>query len=61
MRALESEPGERLLIEAARRDPARFAELYQNNFVIDPQARPRDLHVLRSLGLGLDGVAHHHS
>jgi len=33
LRALESETGERLLIEAAQRDPARFAELYENNFL----------------------------
>lgn len=28
----ETEPGERLLIEAAQRDPSRFGELYENNF-----------------------------
>ena len=33
MRALEKESGERLLIEAAQRDPSRFAELYENNFL----------------------------
>ena len=34
MRALDlkDEPGERLLIEAAQRDPSRFADLYENNF-----------------------------
>lgn len=32
MRALVTEHDERLLIEAAQRDPARFAELYENNF-----------------------------
>ncbi len=32
MRALEKESDERLLIEAAQRDPSRFAELYENNF-----------------------------
>lgn len=32
MRALEVETDERLLIEAAQRDPLRFAELYENNF-----------------------------
>ena len=32
MKALKKEADERLLIEAAQRDPARFAELYQNNF-----------------------------
>ena len=32
MRALEYETDERLLIEAAQRDPLRFAELYENNF-----------------------------
>lgn len=34
MRALDlkNEPGERLLIEAAQRDPRRFADLYENNF-----------------------------
>jgi RNA polymerase sigma-70 factor, ECF subfamily len=28
----ENEPDERLLVEAAQRDPARFAELYERNF-----------------------------
>jgi RNA polymerase sigma-70 factor (ECF subfamily) len=28
----ENQPDERLLIEAAQRDPHRFAELYENNF-----------------------------
>ena len=32
MRALEYETDERMLIEAAQRDPLRFAELYENNF-----------------------------
>lgn len=32
MRALSKEADERLLIEAAQKDPARFAELYENNF-----------------------------
>ncbi len=32
LRALEKESDERLLIEAAQRDPSRFAELYENNF-----------------------------
>lgn len=32
MRVLEYETDERLLIEAAQRDPLRFAELYENNF-----------------------------
>ena len=32
MKALRKEADERLLIEAAQKDPARFAELYQNNF-----------------------------
>lgn len=32
MRVLECETDERLLIEAAQRDPLRFAELYENNF-----------------------------
>ena len=32
MKALKKEADERLLIEAAQRDPARFAELYENNF-----------------------------
>src|ERR1700737_243110 len=32
LKALKKEADERLLIEAAQRDPARFAELYQNNF-----------------------------
>ncbi len=32
MRVLECESDERLLIEAAQRDPLRFAELYESNF-----------------------------
>ena len=32
MKALEREPDERLLIEAAQTEPARFAELYEQNF-----------------------------
>ena len=32
MKALSKEADERLLIEAAQKDPARFAELYENNF-----------------------------
>jgi RNA polymerase sigma-70 factor, ECF subfamily len=32
VKALEREPDERLLIEAAQSDPARFAELYEQNF-----------------------------
>ena len=32
VRALELETDERLLIEAAQRDPLRFAELYESNF-----------------------------
>ena len=32
MKALRKEADERLLIEAAQRDPARFAELYEINF-----------------------------
>ncbi len=32
MRVLECETDERLLIEAAQRDPLRFAELYESNF-----------------------------
>ena len=32
MKALKKEADERLLIEAAQRDPARFAELYELNF-----------------------------
>ena len=32
MSAVENVPDERLLIEAARNDPARFAELYEQNF-----------------------------
>ena len=32
MKALKREADERLLIEAAQRDPARFADLYENNF-----------------------------
>ena len=32
MKALRQEADERLLIEAAQKDPARFAELYENHF-----------------------------
>ena len=32
MKALRKEADERLLIEEAQKDPARFAELYENNF-----------------------------
>ena len=32
MRAVEGKKDERLLVDAARQDPARFAELYDNNF-----------------------------
>ena len=32
LKALKKEADERLLIEAAQRDPGRFAELYENNF-----------------------------
>ena len=32
MKALKKEADERLLIEAAQQDPARFAELYEINF-----------------------------
>ena len=32
MRAVENDTDERFLVEAAQRDPARFAELYENNF-----------------------------
>ena len=32
MKALSKEADERLLIEEAQKDPARFAELYENNF-----------------------------
>jgi len=32
LKALRKEGDERLLIEAAQKDPARFAELYENNF-----------------------------
>ena len=32
MKGLKKEADERLLIEAAQKDPARFAELYENNF-----------------------------
>jgi RNA polymerase sigma-70 factor, ECF subfamily len=32
LKALEAEIDERLLIEAAQRDPRRFGELYENNF-----------------------------
>ena len=32
MKVLKQRPDERLVIEAAQRDPARFAELYEDNF-----------------------------
>jgi RNA polymerase sigma-70 factor, ECF subfamily len=32
LKALRKEADERLLIEEAQKDPARFAELYENNF-----------------------------
>jgi RNA polymerase sigma-70 factor, ECF subfamily len=32
LKAVKQRPDERLLIEAAQRDPARFAELYDDNF-----------------------------
>jgi RNA polymerase sigma-70 factor, ECF subfamily len=32
LKALKQEPDERLLVEAAQRDPRRFAELYERNF-----------------------------
>ena len=32
MKALKREADERLLVEAAQKDPARFAELYENHF-----------------------------
>jgi RNA polymerase sigma-70 factor, ECF subfamily len=32
LRAVEGKKDERLLVDAARQDPARFAELYDNNF-----------------------------
>ncbi|MFY9977323.1 MAG: sigma factor, partial [Candidatus Sulfotelmatobacter sp.] len=32
MKALKKEADERLLVEAAQKDPARFAELYENHF-----------------------------
>ena len=32
MKALKQEPDERLLVEAAQRDPRRFAALYERNF-----------------------------
>jgi Gram-negative bacterial TonB protein C-terminal len=32
LKALENQNNERLQVEAARLDPARFAELYENNF-----------------------------
>lgn len=32
MKARQNEADERLLVEAARRDPSRFAELYENHF-----------------------------
>jgi RNA polymerase sigma-70 factor (ECF subfamily) len=32
LKARDNQPDERLLIEAAQRDPSRFAELYEHNF-----------------------------
>jgi RNA polymerase sigma-70 factor, ECF subfamily len=32
LKAVEQEPDERLLVEAAQQDPARFAQLYEHNF-----------------------------
>lgn len=32
LKVVENEPGERQLVEAAQRDPSRFAELYETNF-----------------------------
>lgn len=32
MKGRENEADERLLVEAARKDPSRFAELYENHF-----------------------------
>lgn len=32
MKVVETESGERLLVEAAQQDPSRFAELYESNF-----------------------------
>ena len=32
MRALDYETDERLMVEAAQRDPSHFAELYEHNF-----------------------------
>ncbi len=32
MKALKKEADERLLVEAAQKDPARFADLYEVNF-----------------------------
>ena len=48
MSAVENVPDERLLIEAAQHDPARFAELYEQNFdrvyaFIARRVRDRDL------------------
>ena len=48
MSAVENVPDERLLIEAAQRDPARFADLYEQNFdrvyaYIARRVRDRDL------------------
>lgn len=48
MSAVENVPDERLLIEAAQQDPARFAELYEQNFdrvyaFIARRVRDRDL------------------
>ena len=48
MSAVENVPDERLLIEAAQHDPARFAELYEQNFdrvyaFVARRVRDRDL------------------
>ena len=32
MRVIERDTAERLLVEAAKRDPSRFADLYKSNF-----------------------------
>ena len=58
MRALENESGERFLIEAAQRDPRRFADLYKQNFArVDAGGRPQQVQISRSLGMGLDEKA----
>jgi TonB family protein len=58
--SVQSEAGERLLIQAAQSDEARRIR-YQGvvvlSVVVDPSGHPRNIHILRALGLGLDEKA----